>query len=101
MVDTQNRPLWNVNVATTGPDTFLGYPIYTDPDVPAPGAGNISALFGDWKRTYMVRRVTGFGIQRQNELHSDSGQVGFRGYERVDGRVVLAAAGIALAHSAT
>jgi HK97 family phage major capsid protein len=101
MVDTQNRPLWNVNMATTGPDTFLGYPIYTDPDVPAPGAGNISVLFGDWRRTYIVRRVTGFGIQRQNELHSDSGQVGFRGYERVDGRVVLAAAAIALAHSAT
>jgi HK97 family phage major capsid protein len=101
MLDSQNRPLWNVNVATTGPDTFLGYPIYTDPDVPAPGANNISVLFGDWKRTYIVRRVTGFGIQRQNELHSDSGQVGFRGYERVDGKVVLAAAGIALAHSAT
>jgi HK97 family phage major capsid protein len=101
MLDTQNRPLWNVNVASTGPDTFLGYPIYTDPDVPAPAANQISALFGDWKRTYMVRRVTGFGIQRQNELHSDSGQVGFRGFERVDGRVVLAAAGIALAHSAT
>jgi HK97 family phage major capsid protein len=101
MLDTQNRPLWNVNVASTGPDTFLGYPIYTDPDIPAPGVGNISVLFGDWRRTYMVRRVTGFGIQRQNELHSDSGQVGFRGFERVDGRVVLAAAGIALAHSAT
>jgi predicted phage gp36 major capsid-like protein len=101
MTDTQNRPLWNVNVATTGPDTFLGYPIYTDPDVPAPGVGNISVLFGDWKRTYVVRRVAGFSMQRQNELHSDNGQIGFRGQERVDGRVVLAAAGIALAHSAT
>jgi HK97 family phage major capsid protein len=101
MLDSQNRPLWNVNVATTGPDTFLGYPIYTDPDVPAPGANNISALFGDWKRTYLVRRVRGFGMQRQNELHSDNGQVGFRGIDRVDGKVVLAAAGIALKHSAT
>jgi HK97 family phage major capsid protein len=101
MVDSQNRPLWNVNVATSGPDTFLGYPIYTDPDVPAPAANNISVLFGDWKRTYVVRRVSGFSLQRQNELHSDNGQVGFRGFERVDGKVVLAAAGIALAHSAT
>jgi HK97 family phage major capsid protein len=101
MVDSQNRPLWNVNMAASGPDTFLGYPIYTDPDVPAPGIGNISVLFGDWKRTYVVRRVSGFSMQRQNELHSDSGQIGFRGQERVDGRVVLAAAGIALAHSAT
>jgi HK97 family phage major capsid protein len=98
MVDSQNRPLWNVNVATTGPDTFLGYPIYTDPDMPAPGAGNISAVFGDWARVYTVRRVRGLGMQRQNELHSDSGQVGFRAYERVDGRVLLAAAGIGLKH---
>jgi HK97 family phage major capsid protein len=101
MMDSQNRPLWSVNLATTGPDTFLGYPIYTDPDVPAPAIGNISVLFGDWKRTYVVRRVSGFSMQRQNELHSDNGQVGFRGQERVDGKVVLAAAGIALKHPAT
>jgi HK97 family phage major capsid protein len=101
MLDSQNRPLWNVNVATTGPDTFLGYPIYTDPDVPAPAASKISVLFGDWKRAYIVRRVRGFSLQRQNELHSDNGQIGFRGLSRVDGKVVLAAAGIALKHSAT
>jgi HK97 family phage major capsid protein len=101
MVDGQQRPLWSVNVSASGPDTFLGYPIYTDPDVPAPAAGNISVLFGNWKRAYMIRRVAGFSMQRQNELHSDNGQVGFRGYERVDGKVVLAAAGVAVAHSAT
>lgn len=101
MLDGQNRPLWSVNVATTGPDTFLGYPIYTDPDMPAPGVGTISMVFGDWKRVYMIRRVNGFGVQRQNELHSDNGQIGFRAYERVDGRVVLAAAGVGLKHSAT
>lgn len=101
MVDSQNRPLWNVNVASTGPDTFLGYPIYTDPDLPAPAAGTISLLFGDFRRGYTVRRVRGVGMQRQNELHSDNGQIGFRAYERVDGKVTLAAAIIALAHSAT
>jgi HK97 family phage major capsid protein len=101
MQDSQNRPLWNVNMAQSGPDTFLGYPIYTDPDMPAPGAGNVSMVFGDWNRAYMVRRVRGLGIQRQNELHSDNGQVGFRAFERVDGKVVLAAAGIGLKHSAT
>lgn len=101
MVDGQNRPLWNVNVATTGPDTFLGYPIYTDPDMPAPAAGNVSMVFGDWKRAYMIRRVRGMSMTRQNELHSDNGQVGFRGKQRLDGKVVLAAAGIGLKHSAT
>lgn len=101
MVDGQSRPLWNVNVATTGPDTFLGYPIYTDPDLPAPAAGTISLLFGDFRRGYTVRRANGIGMQRQNELHSDNGQVGFRAYERVDGKVTLAAAIIAGKHSAT
>ena len=101
MVDGQQRPLWSVNVSETGPDTFLGYPIYTHPDVPAPAISKISALFGDWKRAYTIRRVSGIGLQRQNELHSDNGQVGFRAYERVDGKVILAAAAIALKHSAT
>ncbi len=101
MVDSQNRPLWSVNVATTGPDTFLGYPIYTDPDMPAPGANNISMVFGNWNRVYRIRRVRGLGMQRQNELHSDNGQVGFRVFERVDGKVVLPAAGIGIKHSAT
>jgi HK97 family phage major capsid protein len=46
MLDTQGRPLWNVNgTAGGGPDTFLGYPIYSDPDMPAAGANNISAIF--------------------------------------------------------
>lgn len=101
MLDSQNRPLWNVNVATTGPDTFLGYPIYTHPDLPAPGVSVISLLFGDWNKAYMIRRVDGYHMQRQMELYSNTGQIGFRGWERVDGKVVLAAAGIALKHSAT
>jgi len=101
MLDGQSRPLWSVNVAVDGPDTFLGYPIYSDPDMPTNAAGNVSAVFGDWKRAYRVRRVQGVGIQRQSELHSDQGQVGFRAFERVDGKVVLSAAGVGLKHSAT
>lgn len=101
MLDSQNRPLWNVNVASTGPDTFLGYPVYTDPDLPAAALGTISVLFGDFRRGYTVRRANGIGMQRQNELHSDNGQIGFRSFERVDGKVTLAAAIVAAKHSAT
>jgi HK97 family phage major capsid protein len=101
LVDGQQRPLWSVNVANTGPDTFLGYPIYTSPDLAAPAANAKSGIFGNINRGYMIRRVNGFSMQRQDELHSDNGQVGFRGYERVDGRVVLADAMRVLQHSAT
>ena len=101
MVDGQQRPLWNVNVASTGPDTFLGYPIYTSPDLATPAANAKSGIFGNIRRGYRIRRVNGFSMQRQNELHSDNGQVGFRGFTRVDGRVVLADALRVLQNSAT
>lgn len=101
MTDSQNRPLWNVNLAESGPDTFLGYPIYTDPNLPTPAASATTAIFGNIKRAYLIRRVDGFALQRQIELYSDNGQVGFRGYERVDGKVVLPDAIRLLQHSAT
>jgi len=40
-------------------------------------------------------------MQRQNELHSDNGQVGFRAYTRLDGKVVLADALRIVAFAAT
>jgi HK97 family phage major capsid protein len=40
-------------------------------------------------------------VQRQEEIHSDNGQIGFRAFERVDGRVILADALRILINSAT
>jgi HK97 family phage major capsid protein len=83
------------------PPTMFGRPVYNSPDLPTAAANNISVLFGDFQRAYTVRRVQGFGVQRLNELYSANGQIGFRGFERVDGRVVLASVAIGLKHSAT
>ncbi len=101
LVDTQGAPMWQTSLQVGAPDMLLGLPVYADPDMAAPAANAKSLLVGDISRAYMIRRVDGFYMQRQDELHSDNGQVGFRGYHRVDGRVVLAAAAVALAHSAT
>lgn len=101
MVDSQARPLWAVNTAVGQADTFMGYPIYSSPDLAAVAASAKSGIFGDIRRGYMIRRVNGFSLQRQNELYSNTGQVGFRGFERVDGRVVLADAMRVLQNSAT
>jgi len=98
---TDGYPIWATNTAVGDPDTFCGYPIYTHPDLAAPAANAKSILFGNIKRAYMVRRVNGFSLQRQGELYSNNGQVGFRGFTRVDGRVVLADAARVLQHSAT
>jgi hypothetical protein len=45
--------------------------------------------------------MRGVGVQRQDEMHSDVGQVGYRIFERVDARVVIADALRILTNSAT
>jgi HK97 family phage major capsid protein len=101
LADSQGAPLWNQNIASGGPDTFLGYPINAHPNLAAPGANAKSIVFANFNRGYWIRRAGGVFMQRQNELHSDNGQVGFRAYIRVDGRVVLPDAGRTIAYAAT
>jgi HK97 family phage major capsid protein len=80
---------------------LFGRPVYVSPELPAAAASARSVVVGDLSVGYAVRRVRGYGVQRQSEVHSDSGQVGYRIFERVDGRVVLADAMRVLVHSAT
>jgi HK97 family phage major capsid protein len=83
------------------PPSLFGRPAYVDGYLPAPAANARSIVFGDFRLGYGIRRVQGVGLQRQDELHSDSGQVGFKAFARVDGRVLLADALRILQHSAT
>jgi HK97 family phage major capsid protein len=53
--------------------------------------GNVSMLFGDL-RYYTIAERSGRVMQRLNELYAANGQVGFRMFERVDGKVTLSAA---------
>ena len=48
-------------------------------------------IFGDYKR-YMIGLRGGMYMQRLNERYADTGQVGFRVYQRVDGKLTLAEA---------
>jgi HK97 family phage major capsid protein len=80
---------------------LFGRPLYISPELPVAAASARSVVVGDFKTGYAVRRVRGLGVQRQDELHSDSGQIGYRLFERVDGRVVIADASRILTNSAT
>lgn len=75
--------------------------MYISGYLPTPAASSKSLVFADFMTAYGIRRVNDISIQRQDELHSDSGQIGFRGWSRVDGRVLIADAARILAHSAT
>lgn len=99
--DSQNRPIWQVSTSAGAPDTLLGYPVYVNPSLAAPGANAKSMVVGNMRRGYVIRRVDGFSMQRQNELHSDSGQVGFRGFMRLDGYPILPDALRVVAFAAT
>jgi HK97 family phage major capsid protein len=81
--------------------SLFARPVFVSPDFPVAAANARSAAFGDWNAAYTVRRVRGLGMQRQLEIHSDNGQIGYRIFERVDGRPVLTEAAVVLRNSAT
>lgn len=90
IVDSTGRPIWSPSMAAGTPDRVMGMPVYTHPNLAAIGANSKSGIVGNFNKGYTIRRVNGVFMQRQNELHSDSGQVGFRAYLRLDGKVLLA-----------
>jgi HK97 family phage major capsid protein len=81
--------------------TLFGRPVYVDAGMPAPAANAKSLAFGNWQLSYAVRRVRGVGVERLDELYAGTGELGYKGTSRVDGRPTLAAAPIIGAHSAT
>jgi HK97 family phage major capsid protein len=100
-VDTNGQPIILDPASPGDPVMLLGYPLYVDPDMPAAGANNKSVAFGGWRYAYGIRRVNGVGMSRQDEIHSDNGQIGLVARHRVDGRVLIADAARALQHSGT
>ena len=101
IVDSTGRPVWSGGMSEGAPDRVLGMPVFVHPNLAAIGANSKSAIVGNFKRGYTIRRTNGVFMQRQNELHSDNGQVGFRAYHRMDGRVALADALRIIAFAAT
>lgn len=88
LVDDQGRPLWVPGVAVREPDTLAGYRYILNQDMAAPGAENISAVFGDGSY-YVVRDVLDFTLLRLEERYAERLQVGFLGFSRHDGRAVF------------
>ncbi len=68
--------------------------------MPAVTSNAYSIAFGDHSG-YYIRVAGSFQVQRLNELYAGTGQVGFRGWERVDGKLVDAQAVKTYRNSAT
>tara|TARA_R110000824_G_scaffold401762_1_gene615151 strand:+ start:4413 stop:5606 length:1194 start_codon:yes stop_codon:yes gene_type:complete len=87
--DSNGQYLWQPALSAGDPDTLGGRPVHASYDMPAATTGLVSVLFGDFKMGYMIADRGTTSFQRLNELYSANGQVGFRAYRRVDGKVVL------------
>lgn len=86
--DSNNQYLWQPGLQAGQPDTILNRPIHTSAYMPEIGGGNKILLFSDLKYYWIADRQ-GRSFQRLNELFAKNGQVGFRVFQRVDGKLIL------------
>lgn len=90
---TTGQYLWQPGLQAGQPDRLLGRPVYTlnTMDSGTTTAGQKILVFGDLSY-YWIVDFGGEAMKRLDELYAATGQVGFRAYRRVDGRVMLGAA---------
>jgi len=85
--DTTNQYIWQPSMALGVPETLLGKPIYTDPNMPAVALSARSVLFGDIS-TYYVRVVNELRFERSDDFAFANDLVTFRCLFRADGLLV-------------
>lgn len=86
--DGTGQYLWQPGLQAGQPDTILNRPVYTSSCMPEIAGGNKVMLFGDMSYYWIADRQ-GRSFQRLNELFAKNGQVGFRVFQRVDGKLTL------------
>ena len=87
--DSNGMYLWQPGLKEGQPDTLIGNRIISSAYMPEIGAGKKPILFGDISYYWIADRQ-GRTFQRLNELYAETGQVGFRTFQRVDGKLTLA-----------
>lgn len=95
--DSNGQYLWQPGLQAGQPDRILGRPVAVSDNVPAIGSSAKSVVFGDLSY-YWVAQRSGIYIQRLDELYAANGQVGFRAFLRVDGKLILSEACKVLTH---
>jgi len=85
--DSDGQYLWQPSLQIGVPDTLLGKPVRTDPNVAATGTSAKSVLFGDFSQ-YFVRFVNGVRFERSDDYAFNSDLVTYRAILRADGDLV-------------
>lgn len=74
-------------------DMLLGYPVFVNNDLPdmtngLPVTGTKHVWFGDFSK-YVVRRIEGVSLERNDSVYWNSFTVGFMGWTRLDGNLLV------------
>lgn len=85
--DTTDQYLWQPSIQAGAPDTLLGKPVHTDPNVAAVATSAKSVAFGDFS-AYFVRQVNGIRFERSDDYAFNTDLVTFRALLRGDGLTV-------------
>ena len=80
--------IWQPSITAGTPDKILNCPVYTSSFVPAVASVAKTIIFGDMNYYWIADRE-GRKFKRLNELYAATGQVGFLGSQRVDGKLIL------------
>lgn len=85
--DDQGQYLWQPSIQVGTPDTLLGKPVHTDPNVAAVAISAKSVAFGDFSQ-YFVRLAGGVRFERSDDYAFNSDLTTFRAIIRADGLLV-------------
>ena len=89
--DGNEQYLWQPSLQTGRPNSFAGYPVYNQediPDIPSASTAADVAIFGDIRSGYRIIDRLGMTVQRLVELYAEAGLVGFKVHYRVGGGVI-------------
>ena len=86
--DGQGQYLWEPSLVSGTPNKILGREVITSPFMPTIAAGAKTIAFGDFSYYWIADRQ-GRLFKRLNELYATTGQVGFIGNQRLDGKLIL------------
>jgi HK97 family phage major capsid protein len=78
------QPSLTAGLVAGQPDTFLGYPVFTDPNMDAAGSAAVLAVFGD-PSEYAIRTVGNPVIESDTSFRFSTDQTSFRGKWAVGG----------------
>ena len=86
--DGNGQYIWQPSLVAGDPDSILGRPVKTSSFMPEITAGNKSIVFGDYSYYWIADRQ-GRTFKRLGEIYASTGQIGFLGSQRVDGKLIL------------